>query len=173
MSHEASPLPPPGAIHDLAERAVEFVRNAIGIVLDYTPETLPLLDHYLGGVPRDQPETVALIAAAAGGYFGEVVRRALGGVWEQTDRDATEWALALGGGLRIAPNALATEAILQADGGGADYDVPAADVEAVEDALEARGPVPADEYYALSGRLEVLRLIADTLAARAANPAAR
>src|SRR5512135_3250899 len=142
MSDEPRPVPPPGAIHDLAERAVEFVRNAVGIVLDYTPETLPLLDHYLAGVPRDQPETVALIAAAAGGYFGEVVRRALGGAWEQSDRDPTEWPLVLGGGLRIAPNALATEAILQADGGAAEYAVPAADLEAVEDALEARGAVP-------------------------------
>src|SRR5262249_26914257 len=156
--------PPPGAIHDLAERAVEFVRRAVGIVLDYTPETLPLLDHYLGGVPPDQPATVRLIAAAAGAYFGEVARRALGGDWDQTDADATEWELVLAGGLRIAPTALATEAILEEDTGEASYDVPAPARAAVEDALDARGPVAADEYYSLSGRLEVMRLIADVLA---------
>jgi hypothetical protein len=163
-----SALPPPGAVHELAERAVEFVRRAVAIVLDYTEETLPLLDHYLGGVPKDQPETVRLIAAAAGAYFGEVARRRLGGEWEQTDDDVTEWELVLSGGLRIAPTALATEAILHEDTGVAAYDVPAEDRAAVEDALDARGAVPEDEYYALSGRLEVMELIADVLAARRA-----
>jgi hypothetical protein len=161
-----STLPPPGAIHDLAERAVEFVRRAVGIVLDYTPETLPLLDHYLDGVPEDKPETVELISTAAGAYFGEVVRRALDGEWDQTPADASAWELVLAGGLRLAPTALAAEAILHEDSGVTAYDVPAADRAAVEDALDARGPVPEDEYYSLSGRLEVLRLIADVIVAR-------
>jgi len=43
--------PPPGAVHELAERAVDFVRRSLGLVLDYTPETLPLLDHYLRMAP--------------------------------------------------------------------------------------------------------------------------
>jgi hypothetical protein len=164
-------LPPPGAIHELAERAVEFVRRALGLVLDYTPETLPLLDHYLRGVPREQPETVALVAGAAGAYFGEVARRALDGDWEQTEDEPTEWTLVLSGGLRVVPGVLATEAILVEDTGPPSYDVPPADRAAVEAALDARGAVAEDEYYALSGRLEVMRLIADALAAQRATRA--
>src|SRR5262249_12854897 len=155
---ERTMLPPPGAIHDLAERAVEFVRRALGIVLDYTPETLPLLDHYLRAVPRAQGETVALIAAAAGAYFGEVARRALDGEWEQTEEDATEWTLVLAGGLRVVPGVLATEAILVEDTGPPSYDVPAPDRPAVESALDARGAVTEGGYYALSGRLGGMRL---------------
>src|SRR5262245_8258710 len=97
-------LPPPGAIHELAERAVDFVRHAIfpegasrkgGLVLDYRPETLPILDHYLAGVPRDQPETVKLVAAASGAYFGEVCRRALGGGWRAREAPPETWTLEL------------------------------------------------------------------------------
>jgi hypothetical protein len=161
--------PPPGAVHDLAERTVEFVRRAIGIALDYTPETLPVLDHYLQGVPDDNVETVALVAATAGAYFGEVARRVLGGEWSATEGPPTEWELVVAGSLRLAPGAFAREAILTEDTGEAVYDVPDGDREAVEDALEAKGPVAEDEYYSLCGRLETMQLIADVLAAGRAS----
>ena len=160
-------VPAPGVIHELAERTVDFVRHAVrgkrgGIVLDYKPDTLPVLDHYLRGVPKDQPATVALIAAAAGAYFGEVARRALGGEWEQTNDPPEGWTLVLPGDLRIVPGALAESAIRQEED-EACYDVPEEDRAAVEDALDGR-EVPEDEYYSLGGRLEVLQLIADVLA---------
>jgi hypothetical protein len=162
--------PAPGAIHELAERTVDFVRHAIqgkrgGIVLDYRPDTLPVLDHYLRGVPRDQPATVALIGAAAGAYFGEVVRRALGGEWEQTSDPPEGWTLVLPGDLRIVPGALADSAIRREED-EACYDVPEEDRAAVEDALDGR-EVPEDEYYSLAGRLEVLQLIIDVVVGRA------
>lgn len=163
--------PPPGAVHELAERAVDFVRRSVGLVLDYTPETLPLLDHYLTAVPDDKLETVTLVAATAGAYFGEVARRLLGGEWEATEGDPIAWELIVGGGLRLTPGAFAREAILSEDTGDAIYDVPDADREAVEDALEQRGQVAEDEYYSLCGRLETMQLIADVLVARrAAGP---
>jgi hypothetical protein len=163
--------PPPGAVHELAERAVEFVRRAIGIALDYTPETLPVLDHYLAAVPDDKHETVALLTATSGAYFGEVARRLLGGSWEENGADASAWELVLTGGLRLLPSAFAREAILTTDTGLAVYDVPLEHRAAVEDALEARGSVPEDEYYSLCGRVETLQLILDVIGARrAASP---
>jgi hypothetical protein len=163
-----APLPPPGAVHELAERAVEFVRRAVGIVLDYSPETLPILDHYLRAVPDDQLETVALLAAPSGAYFGEVARRRLGGEWDENDPEPSRWDLVLPGDLRLQPCAFAREAILTTDTGEAIYDVPPEHVEAVEDALEARGPVAEDEYYSLCGRVETMQLILDVLHARRA-----
>lgn len=157
--------PPPGAVHELAERTVDFVRRAVGIALDYTPETLPILDHYLRQVPDENLETVALISATAGAYFGEVARRTLGGEWGDTDGAPTEWELTVAGALRLTPGAFAREAILTTDTGEAEYDVPEPDREAVEDALEAKGVVAEDEYYSLCGRLETMQLIADVLAA--------
>jgi hypothetical protein len=145
---------------------VEFVRKAVhgkrgGIVLDYKPETLPVLDHYLAAVPRDQPATVTLIAAAAGAYFGEVARRSLGGAWEQTNDPPEAWTLVLPGELRVVPGALAAAAILHEEEEA--YEVPVADRAVVEEALDNR-EVAADEYFSLSGRLEVLQHIADLLA---------
>jgi hypothetical protein len=156
--------PPPGAVFELAERTVDFVRRALAITLDYNPETLPLLDHYLKTVPQDQPDTVRLIASTAGAYFGEVVRKALGGTWdEREDEPPIDWKLELTGGVKITPGGMAALAILNAESEGVDgeIDVPLSSSELVEQALAARGKVAEDEFYSLSGRLEVLMFIVD------------
>jgi hypothetical protein len=164
--------PPPGAVHELAERTVDFVRRALSIALDYTAETLPLLDHYLATVPRDQPETVRLIATTAGAYFGEVVRRTLGGSWDDRDDQAPiDWTLELSGGVSITPGGLAALAILQAETEGVDgeIDVPRGARDLVEQALASRGRVAEDEFYSLSGRLEILMFIVDLVVSAAAE----
>ena len=53
---------------------------AVGVRLDFEPETLPVLDHYVAtrrAELTDKPETMGLVARAVGAYFGEVVRRRL------------------------------------------------------------------------------------------------
>ncbi len=162
-------MPPPGEVFELAERAVEYVRKALGQVLDYTPDTLPLLDHYLRGIPADRGEIARLVAATAGAYFGEVARKAIGGRWEQ-GAGGGDWQLVLGAGVTLSPSAIAVEAIARApvEGVDASFDVPDGDREAVEDALRDR-EVPEDEYYSLSGRLETLVSVAELLAARRAS----
>jgi hypothetical protein len=162
--------PPPGDIHELAERAVDFVRRAVGITLDYTPETLPVLDHYLRSVPADRPELVTLVAASSGAYFGEVIRRAMGGEWEDDPEQDGGWRLTLVGNIQLAPIGIARETITKDDSlGVGGWDVPLPHREAVEEAMTAAGEVPEDEYYSLSGRLETLHLIADVVAGRLAT----
>ena len=153
---------------------MEYVKRALGMEVDYSRETLPVLDHYLGQVPRDQPETVALVASAAGAYFGEVARRTLGGEWEgaglgRGDPPAS-WRVRLSGGVTFSPVGFAAESIFQADVEGYDgaFEVPPADRQAVEDAL-AEKAVPEDEYYSLSGRLEVLEDVVELVIGRAAT----
>jgi hypothetical protein len=163
--------PPPGSVHELAERTIEYVRRALSLTLDYTAETLPVLDHYLRSVPPDQPDTVRLIATTAGAYFGEVVRRTLGGVWEDAeDQVPSDWKLRLSGDVTLCPGGMATLAILRAESEGVDgeIDVPSGSRELVEDALTARGAVAEDEFYSLSGRLEVLMFIVDLVVGSAA-----
>ena len=59
--------PSPDEVRDLAEACIRFVREALGLELDYTPETLPVLDHYLKErAVKAQPEVQELIAPAAG-----------------------------------------------------------------------------------------------------------
>jgi hypothetical protein len=163
--------PPPGAVFELAERAVDFVRTTMGLVLDYTGDTLPVLDHYLRQVPEDQPDTVRLIAACAGAYFGEVIRRQLGGAWEDTTGEPAGWQLLLPGPVRLQPVGVAGQAIIERDDDEAfdgGFAVPEAAQAAVEEALTARGDVSEEEFYSLSGRLEVLMLVTDVAVASTA-----
>jgi hypothetical protein len=166
--------PPPGSVHELAERTVEYVRRALGLTLDYTPETLPVLDHYLSSVPMDQPETVRLVAATAGAYFGEVVRRTLGGTWDDDRDDAgsLDRKLRVSGDVTFAPAAVAALAVLHAESDDIDAstEVPERARELVEQALEARGRVAEDEFYSLSGRLEVLMFVVDLVVGSAERP---
>jgi len=75
---------PPRVIEDLADACVRFVERALGFKLDFTEETLPVLDHYIRearGAAREKPETIPLVAQAAGSYLGEVIRRKYQGYW--------------------------------------------------------------------------------------------
>ncbi len=163
--------PPPGAVHELAEQAVDFVRRATGVALDYAAETLPVLDHYLGGVPKDRTELVGLLATASGAYFGEVVRRRLGGLWDTEGDEPREWRLTVGPGITFSPVGVAAEAIAHADSEDGVFEVPEEDRPAVEAAIDE--DVPEDEYYSLAGRLEVFERIADVLAARRMAPGSK
>lgn len=93
-----SPKPPPGPIAELAEACVRFVERSIGVKLDYQPETLPLLDHYIEdarAVVKEKPEMLSIVAQASGAYFGEVVRRQHVSWWRTESDDPAEWQIQL------------------------------------------------------------------------------
>ena len=88
--------PSPAAVLELAASCVRFVLVAFKLELDFTRETLPLLDHYLEqarGSVRERPETLPLVASAAGAYLGEVVRRLHRCWWRADSRDPLDWRL--------------------------------------------------------------------------------
>jgi catechol 2,3-dioxygenase-like lactoylglutathione lyase family enzyme len=94
----AAPKPPPGAIAELAEACVRFVERSLGVKLDYQPETLPLLDHYIEdarAVVKEKPEMLSIVAQASGAYFGEVVRRRHASWWRTESDDPGEWQIQL------------------------------------------------------------------------------
>lgn len=142
-------------VNEFASQAVDYVRRALGITLEYDSETLPILDHYLRQVTtapadrgngtdrgnghrtdrgngngtdhgnghgkargngRPQARTPELVAATAGAYFGEVVRRRLGGSWHLPSNDPGTWRLVLPSGLWFWPVAMVMAAILGPDG---------------------------------------------------------
>src|SRR5690606_10328312 len=89
----------PEAVEDLALAAFRMVKEKLSFELDFTPETLPVLDHYLellrteGDGPPDE-KVVSVAAPCAGAYFGEVVRRSLPGLrWHLAGDDYTRWRL--------------------------------------------------------------------------------
>ena len=161
-------------VREYAEQVVTYVRRALGVTLEYDSDTLPVLDHYLRTVEETagtaQPATLQLIIVTAGAYFGEVVRRRMGGRWELSEQDI-QWRMVLPTGLNFAPAGFAAAAIAQADLDDVDseLDAPPRMKPYVQQALQRMGEVSVDDYYSLCGRLDTLEHIHEVLVAVAAQ----
>jgi hypothetical protein len=146
------------------------VTEVVGVEPDLTPETLPLVDQYLRQMPSDAPsEARQLAIAGAGCYFGEVARRLLHGRWVLPDPAPSSWRVELVSCfLYFSPVGMAGE--IQSRGESEEDDGSfATAVEQREDLhqmLAAAAPFSEDEYYSLSGRIDVLQLAADWLVGR-------
>ena len=166
--------PTPEHVDDLATSCVRYVERALGLTLDYTPETLPLVDHWLRtGDASTSPELLELAAPAAGAYFGEVIRRALGDArWYAPPGEPRRWRLEYEHVfLAFNPIGLAVEASTgdQVEGWTADFQLLPADRATIEDALSrTTGDVREEDFYRLAVRYDVVEQIVETLRALAA-----
>jgi hypothetical protein len=163
----------PARMREYADQAVAYVRTALGVALEYDSDTLPLLDHYLRTVPTDKAATLELVVATSGAYFGEVVRRRLGGRWEAraNDRGRDEWRVVLPTGLNFSPAGFVASAIAQADLDDLDseIDAPPRMQPYVQETLSRMGEVSVEDYYSLCGRLDTLEHVHEVLVAVAAQ----
>jgi hypothetical protein len=150
---------------------VDYVDRALGVTLEFNSETLPVLDHYLREAAESQPSAVALIAATSGAYFGEVIRRRLGGYWYVDSDDPTEWRFELPGGLCFRPVCFALAAIFFSDEYDDNLTAPPKMLAAAEQALDRMGDVSPATYYSLCGRLDTLEHLQAVLLAIAAREA--
>jgi hypothetical protein len=157
-------------VQEYAEQAVAYVHRSLGMTLEFDSNTLPILDHYLRGVPKDQSAATELVVVTAGAYFGEVVRRQLGGRWE-LNQEPKLWRVVLPAGLSFAPAGLAASAIVQAELSDLDtaLDAPPRMKTYLEQALERMGDVSEDAYYSLSGRLDTIEHLHEVLVTVAAQ----
>jgi hypothetical protein len=178
-------LPPsPQTVVDLAASCVRFVQRALGVRLDYRPETLPLLDHWLRGggqVLREgdagpgRPAATALVAHAAGAYLGEVVRRRHASWWRAEGDDPSAYRIELRDVyLSFNPVDVARDA-LGLDRGpdgelleATSLDLDDGDREAVASRLAELPEVTEEEYRAPSTRLEVLDIAVEAIRQKAA-----
>ncbi len=162
--------PPPDHVRELALGAVQFVQRATGVQLDFDPETLPLLDHYLSSVSEASEAVLALVAPAAGAYFGEVVRKVFPARWSAPGEDYAVWRIEFSPCfLHFNPVAFAHEAIHAREliEGGTGFGVNSDDVDTVRQSLEVLGTVSEEDYFKLSTRFEVLTSVVDRLIASA------
>jgi hypothetical protein len=165
--------PVPARVREYADQAVDYVRRALGLTLEYDSDTLPLLDHYLRTVSdtgSGKTAALQLVIATSGAYFGEVVRRRLGGRWEIAGDDV-EWRVVLPTGLNFAPAGFVAAAIAMADLDDLDseFDAPPRMRPYVQRALERMGEVSLEDYYSLCGRLDTLEHVHEVLVAVAAQ----
>ena len=162
----------PHLVLELAASAFRMVKQTLKIDLDFTPDTLPLLDHHLqlaraeAGKSEDLRE---LLATSAGGYFGEVVRRHLPFArWHVDEKDFASWRIEFGHVfLHFNPVGVAHEVLRGEDALGwqAHLEVLPADKSLLEQALSRMGEIDADDYYTLSVRFEVLSQVVAALEA--------
>ena len=157
-------------MQEYADQAVAYVRRALNMTLEFDSDTLPILDHYLRSVPQDQGAATELIIVTAGAYFGEVVRRHLGGRWELAEEPKT-WRVVLPAGLSFAPAGLAAAAIVQSELGDLDteLDAPPRMKTYLQQALERMGDVSEEAYFSLSGRLDTIEHLHEVLVTVAAQ----
>jgi hypothetical protein len=158
---------PPEVVVTLSEGAPRLVMERLRFGLDYTVETLPVLDQYLLEIRAeldDEEETkvAAFVVPTCGAYFGEVVRRSLPGArWEipEDEEDYAAYRLAFPDlGLAFNPFGVALEALHgeALAGWHAHLEVPSGHKEAVEEALKLTGGVREEDFYRLALRWEVL-----------------
>lgn len=164
----------PAQVTEFAEQVVAYVKRSLGVTLAYDSETLPVLDHYVRQVPAEQPAARTLVIATAGAYYGEVVRRRMGGSWVVVGEPET-WRLVLPGGLSFAPAGFVACAIEQTEADGYDtgMDAPPKMRDVFEATLDGMSPVSEQDYYSLCGRFDTLEHVQDVLLARARQIAER
>jgi hypothetical protein len=149
---------------------VEYVARSLGTALDFRWETLPILDHYVRQAQATlpgRPDLLDLLARATGAYFGEVARHAIDGFWLLGSNNLHDWRLcARPVYLHFNPFGVAYDALCgNSEHGGprSNLDLLFEDRATVEARLSALPPVPEDEYYAFSTRLEVLGVAVDAV----------
>lgn len=177
----------------LTQTFIEQVRRALGVQLDGSRTSLAFVDHYLSLAREEEREPiVSLLAAGAGAYFGELVRREMGGTWVGDGQDPRRLRLLVepqfihfspvdqayeaiaGQGVeaddpRLAPGPAFDSAFglrpPQTDEG--DEPEPGQDeADWLSDRLAELSPVPEDEFYSLTCRFETLELMLELLAAK-------
>lgn len=133
MSADSNATPAPGLgdgaaalAAQLAQAMRDHVRRSLGVPLEDTITSLAFVDHYLRtareGARKDartetRPPILLLVAAEAGAWYGELVRREIGGRWIGDGRDPRSLRLLLSHQwLHFAPVDQALEAVLGSEG---------------------------------------------------------
>ncbi len=148
------------AVVDLSVACVTSVKNASGMVLDLTQDTLPILDHYAGLIDAPRDEITSLVAPMSGAYFGELLVRQLeDGQWVTDPEDYTGWRLRFDRcSLTFNPIGIALEVLLGQDvpDWGAHVQAAPQDEFRVKKALEVFGDVRDRDYYTFTMRFEAI-----------------
>lgn len=169
ISHDV-PSAVPEAVLELSASCVRFVQAKFGIELDFSHETLPLLDHYAQGARAEleqRPEATTLLVQAMGAYFGQVLALEFGGLWKNGTSEAHQWRVCLQSAfLSVNPIGVAYDILY----GGQNHAGPSSelglareDKELVEGRLAALPPVREEEYFTFSARFDVFHIAYEAL----------
>jgi hypothetical protein len=161
-------------VRELSARCEQHVRDAVGMPLDGSVETLPILDHYVRlsiEASKRRPELLPLLSRTVGAYFGQVVADHLGGFWWLPSSDVYTWHVCLRSVfLAFNPIGMAHAALTWSLGAEAVGDGPPAELrlqaryrDFIEQRLAALPPMREGDFFSLSTRLEGLEIAAAAL----------
>lgn len=166
----------PQTIRELATACTRYVKQALSLELDYSPDTLPILDYYLDDCRKLLSENksgpkiediLTLVIPAAGAYFGEVIHQAYPQTtWHAPGENYADYRLSFDQcSLAFNPFGFTLEAVHHSPqpGWGAHFQLHENDTEMVKQALETAGSVRPDDFFRLTIRFEVLQQIAQRL----------
>ena len=161
----------PLQVKELAAACVRAVASRYGVMLDFSPETLSLVDQWVRDARAEiakSPEVLDLVQASAGAYLGEVMRLAYGGMWfAEGEHDG--WRVDMTRVyLSTNPIGMVREALLleTQEGWHAYLEMDPAEREEVDRRLEALPKVEEDEYFAPTTRFDVVGIAVDALRAQ-------
>lgn len=165
--------PAPEPIDELVRACLQYVQRSLGTALDFTPETLPLLDHYLSEVREElsaKPELAQLTAHAAGAYFGEVLRRQMQGFWRMPSASLHDFQICSSVAfVSINPFGVAYDALhasTEHDGPRSNLRLAPEDHGYISARLATVPEVPEEQFYLLTTRIEVIEITVEALRAR-------
>jgi hypothetical protein len=148
------------AVKDLTVACVTSVKNASGMELDLSQDTLPILDHYATLLDSPRDEIVSLMAPMCGAYFGELLVRELDdGRWVTDPEDYSAWRLRFDRcSLSFNPIGIALEVLLGQDipEWGAQLQTAPEDQLRISNALQVYGDVRDRDYYTFTVRFEAI-----------------
>lgn len=166
----------------LSERCVAHVKQRFGLELDFTTDTLSVLDTFIQTLLKDEgggetpppghsarTQLTQLLAPSVGCYFGEVLRRSFECRWRFLGTAPGTWVIEFERvPLRFNPIQVAAEAFMDEEILG--WDGPLAtsfdQQDSLQERLEAAPPVPEDEFFFLTTRFEVLQISTEWLEMR-------
>ncbi|HEX7664177.1 MAG TPA: hypothetical protein VF407_06700 [Polyangiaceae bacterium] len=159
----------PSPVQELAAACVRFVATKYKVALDFSPDTLSLVDQYVHDARTEgiTAETLPVVEGAAGAYLGEVIRRAHGGIWDAEGDPETWRVLMTHVYLGVNPVAMMREALTLEHDPRAALEAEPAEQEALEARLAALGEVDEEEFFSPTTRFDVVEIAVEALAAKA------
>jgi hypothetical protein len=172
----------PVQIADLAARCLTHVKHRIGMNIDFQVETLGVVDCFMQELLKDEGGGVVpppgnerraylihLLGPTIGAYFGEVVRGSFPCRWRVRTENPADWLLEFDVvPLRFNPVGAAVEALAgqKLDHWNGALATERGEIDSLFERLSIAPPVPEDELFALTTRLEVLQIAQEWLQAR-------
>ena len=170
----------PETIEQLTERCRAHVQKRFSLELDFSSETLSVLDFFVEELVKDENQgnspkpghtsrlnMIHLFAPTMGAYFGTFLAHQFGGRFRYTDQDITKWRFEFDSiFLRFNPVAVAAAVIARQEVAGLNPMLIAStkQMPRLQERFAAAPQVPEDDYFSFCTWFESIQIANEFLA---------